>query len=87
MGGGAIVTVALTATSFAIQPRLSERFASAPWGFVFPTMSIAGLPGIRWSQSTANELRPFLSSSTYLLGMLTECILTRYLPARTLGSV
>ena len=82
----AVMTVALTAASFAIQPHLSERFASAPWGFVFPTMAIVGLLGIRWSRSAANELRAFLFSCAYLLGMLTSAAFGVYpylLPAST----
>jgi cytochrome bd ubiquinol oxidase subunit II len=82
----AVMTAALTAASFAIQPHLSERFASAPWGFVFPTMPIVGLLGIRWSRSTANELRAFLFSCSYLLGMLTSAAFGVYpylLPAST----
>lgn len=70
--GAAIMTVALTAASFAIQPHLSERFASAPWGFVFPATAIVGLLGIRWSHSAAAELRAFFFSCAYLLGMLTS---------------
>jgi cytochrome bd ubiquinol oxidase subunit II len=70
--GAVIMTVVLTAASFAVQPHLSERFTSAPWGFVFPAIAIAGLLGIRWSQSAATELRAFLFSCCYLLGMLTS---------------
>ena len=84
--GVAIMTVALTAASFAIQPHLSERFASAPWGFVFPAMAIAGLVGILWAQSAAHELRAFLFSCAYLLGMLTSAAFGMYpylLPAST----
>jgi cytochrome d ubiquinol oxidase subunit II len=84
--GVAIMTVALTAASFAIQPHLSERFTSAPWGFVFPAVAIVGLLGIRWSQSNATELRAFLFSCAYLLGMLTAAAFGVYpylLPAST----
>lgn len=84
--GAAIMTVVLTAASFAIQPHLRERFASAPWGFVFPAISIVGLLGIRWSHSTATELRAFFLSCAYLLGMLTSAAFGMYpylLPAST----
>jgi len=84
--GVVIMTVVLAGASFAIQPHLRERFASAPWGFVFPVMALVGLLGIRWSQSAATELHAFLFSCAYLLGMLTSAAFGVYpylLPAST----
>jgi cytochrome bd ubiquinol oxidase subunit II len=84
--GVVTMTVALTAASFAIQPHLGERFASAPWGFVFPAIAIVGLLGIRSSRSAATELRAFLFSCAYLLGMLASAAFGVYpylLPSST----
>ncbi len=68
----AVLTIALTVASFRIQPHLRERFAAAPWGFVFPAIAIAGLAGILWKRTPATETRAFLSSCAYLIGMLTS---------------
>jgi cytochrome d ubiquinol oxidase subunit II len=84
--GVAMLTVALTAASFAIQPHLAERFGAAPWGLVFPAISVTGLLGIRWARAADAELRAFLFSCAYLLGMLTSAAFGMYpylLPAST----
>lgn len=65
-------TAAITAASFAIQPHLSERFAAAPWGFVFPVIAAAGLLGVFLCKGPQTELAAFLSSCGYLVGMLTS---------------
>jgi cytochrome d ubiquinol oxidase subunit II len=70
--GVVAVTIAITAASFAIQPHLSERFAAAPWGFVFPVIAVAGLLGVFLCKAPRMELLAFLSSCGYLVGMLTS---------------
>ncbi len=80
------VTVAITAASFAVQPHLSERFGSAPWGFVFPVIAAAGLLGVFLCKSPQTELLAFLSSCGYLVGMMTSAAFGVYpllLPANT----
>jgi cytochrome d ubiquinol oxidase subunit II len=64
------LTAVLTWTSFAIQPRLSESFAARPWGYLFPAIALAGLIGMRIL--SRRELPAFLSSSLYIVGMLTS---------------
>ena len=84
--GVAAATVAITAASFAIQPHLRERFAAAPWGFVFALIAIAGLVGVFACKAPQTELRAFLSSCGYLVGMLTSAAFGVYpllLPAST----
>jgi cytochrome d ubiquinol oxidase subunit II len=84
--GVAAVTIAITAASFAIQPHLSERFAAAPWGFVFPLIAVAGLLGVYLCKAPQTELFAFLSSCGYLVGMLTSAAFGVYpllLPAST----
>jgi len=52
-----------------VQPYLWRRFIERPWGYVFPALAIVGFMGIRISGS---EVRAFLCSVLYLLGMLTS---------------
>ena len=71
---------------FCIQPHLRQRFAQAPWGAVFPILAIAGLLGVRFCLEPQTEGLAFLSSSGYLVGMLTSVVFGVYplvLPAST----
>ncbi len=84
--GVVAATVAITSASFAIQPHLSDRFAEAPWGFVFPVITLAGLLGVFLCKAPRAELPAFLSSCAYLVGMLTSAAFGVYpllLPAST----
>jgi len=64
-----VLTVIVTILSFGVQPHLWQSFMERPWGFVFPALAIAGFVGINVSGS---EVRAFLFSVLYLLGMLTS---------------
>jgi cytochrome d ubiquinol oxidase subunit II len=70
--GVVAATLAITAASFAIQPHLSERFAEAPWGVVFPLIAVSGLAGVFLCKAPDAELPAFLSSCAYLIGLLTS---------------
>ena len=70
------LTVAITWSSFAIQPRLSESFAARPWGYVFPALAIAGLIGMRVLDR--REVAAFLCSSLFIVGMLTSAAFGLY---------
>jgi cytochrome d ubiquinol oxidase subunit II len=65
----AAFTTLATIASFYVQPHLVESFRDRPWGYVFPTLALAGLIGIRLTRS---EMKAFLSSVLYLLGMLAS---------------
>jgi cytochrome d ubiquinol oxidase subunit II len=84
-GVGAL-TVVITCASFAIQPHLGQRFSAAPWGYVFPALTVGGWAGIRFSRAAHLELRAFGCSCVYLLGMLTSAafgVFPDVLPAST----
>jgi cytochrome d ubiquinol oxidase subunit II len=66
----AILTVFVTIASFAVQPRLAQSFSERPWGFVFPAAAVAGLIGIH--AAGTSQVKPFLFSSLFLLGMLSS---------------
>ena len=80
------VTALVTAVSFSIQPHLWQRFSTAPWGFVFPALALAGLAGIRVFARRGLDGKAFLSSCAYLLGMMTSVVFGVYpyvLPSNT----
>ncbi len=72
--GVAILTVAVTIASFSIQPHLRESFAAAPAGFLFPALALVGLLGIRIMITRGDEMKAFLSSCLFILGMLTSVV-------------
>jgi cytochrome d ubiquinol oxidase subunit II len=63
------LTVIVTILSFRVQPHLWQSFMERPWGYVFPALAIAGFVGIGLCGS---EVRAFLFSALYLLGMLSS---------------
>ena len=76
--------VAITWSSFAIQPRLSASFGARPWGYLFPSLAVAGLIGMRAIRRRG--LAPFLYSSLFIVGMLTSAAFGLYpyvLPSNT----
>jgi cytochrome d ubiquinol oxidase subunit II len=85
----AALTVAITAASFSIQPHFYDRFSSFPLGLIFPMIALAGLLGMRFYTSKQAELLAFLSSATYICGMLTSAAYGMFpyvLPARGTAS-
>jgi len=64
--------LAISAFSFRVQPHLPDNFSNHPWGYVFPTLALAGLLGVRLWDTNQAELMTFLASSTYIGGMLTS---------------
>jgi cytochrome bd ubiquinol oxidase subunit II len=64
------MTVAITYFSFRIQPNLGARFSSNPWGLAFPAVALLGLLGAKFLSARGSDLKAFLGSSLYLIGML-----------------
>jgi cytochrome d ubiquinol oxidase subunit II len=81
----AAFTVLVTAVTFRVQPHVLVSLAARPWGYIFPLLALAGLLSVRWFLGR-DDLRGFLSSCVYLLGMLTSVAFGLYpyvLPAST----
>jgi cytochrome d ubiquinol oxidase subunit II len=71
--GVAAMTVIVTLASFAIQPALRKAFEDRPWGYIFPALALAGLAGVfLWQRQPGGEVRAFLSSCLFIIGMLTS---------------
>ncbi len=89
-GSTLVMTVLVTIASLLVQPQIAFNLRRAPWGWIFPALAIGGLIGVVLYRR-GNEVRAFLSSSVYLVGMLCSVAFGLYpyvLPARpdpTLG--
>lgn len=70
----AALTVIVTIVSFQVQPHLSESFATMPFGYIFPTLALAGLLGIQFFLRKGDEAKAFIASCLYIIGMLTSVV-------------
>jgi len=68
----AAATVAITLVTFRVQPHIPANLAERPWGYLFPALAVAGLIGMWRFLSRGGDLRAFLCSCAYLLGMLAS---------------
>jgi cytochrome d ubiquinol oxidase subunit II len=62
-------SLALTAASFAIQPRLAKSFAENPWLAVFPALTVTSLALLRVLR---HDARRFLASAAFIAGLLSS---------------
>jgi cytochrome d ubiquinol oxidase subunit II len=74
----AAMTLIVTAVTFRVQPHIPARLNSELWGYVFPLLALSGLFGMRWFSTKVNEVKAFLSSCVYIVGMLTSAVFGVY---------
>jgi cytochrome d ubiquinol oxidase subunit II len=72
------LTILVTVVTFLIQPHVPASFVEHPWGYVFPLLALAGLAGMAWFIGKKDDLKSFLASCVYLLGMLTSVVFGLY---------
>jgi cytochrome bd ubiquinol oxidase subunit II len=63
-------TVAGVIATFKLRPELSDNFTGNVLGFLFPLAALLGLSGVGYYFRKRQDLRMFLSSSLFILGML-----------------
>jgi cytochrome d ubiquinol oxidase subunit II len=81
-----VLTIVLTGITFKVQPEVPANLAAHPWGYVFPALALTGLAGMAWFMRKKDEIKSFLASCTYIVGMLTSVVFGLYplvLPAST----
>ena len=84
--GVAIMTIVITFVTFRVQPHVPATLAKYPLVYAFPALAMAGLVAMAWFIRRKDELKSFLSSCAYILGMLTSVVFGLYplvLPAST----
>jgi cytochrome bd ubiquinol oxidase subunit II len=79
---GWILTILLTAlttvATFYLRPAMLSDFIERPWGLVLPVLALGGLAGMGYFNFKERDRATFLSSSAYILGMLTSTVFTIY---------
>jgi cytochrome bd ubiquinol oxidase subunit II len=72
------LVLVISAASFLIQPLLLDSFEQHPWGMIFPALSASGFIGVLLFLKRRRELAAFLSSCTFLLGLLCSAAMGLY---------
>ena len=76
--GVAVFTLVITLVTFGVQPQVLHNLSTYPWGYVFPTLALLGLVLSGWFLFHHNDLKAFLASCAYLVGMLTSVVFGVY---------
>jgi cytochrome bd ubiquinol oxidase subunit II len=84
-----VLTILGTIATFSVSPWMLESFNERPYGYVLPLVAVAGLVGMILFNVRRGDMAAFVSSSAYIVGMLTSTVFAVYprvLPAVDLGN-
>jgi cytochrome bd ubiquinol oxidase subunit II len=73
-----VLTVLGTIATFWVSPWMLESFGARPYGYVLPLVAVAGLVGMIVFNVRERDREAFLSSSAYIVGMLTSTVFAVY---------
>jgi cytochrome d ubiquinol oxidase subunit II len=73
-----VLTVLGTVATFWVRPEMLSSFNERPYGYVLPLVAIAGLAGMIYFNLRRHDRAAFLSSSAYIVGMLTSTVFAVY---------
>jgi len=76
--GVLVLTILITVVTFVVQPHVPANLFFHPWGYIFPLLALSGLAGIEWFIRKRDDLKSFLASCAYILGMLTSVVFGLY---------
>jgi cytochrome d ubiquinol oxidase subunit II len=76
--GVAAFTLLITGLTLRLQPQVAANLSAYKWGYVFPALALGGLVAMRVYLTRRDDLRGFLASCGYLLGMLTSVVFGLY---------
>ena len=81
-----VLTIVLTAITLKVQAQVPANLATHTWGYIFPALALSGMAGMIWFMRKNDDLKSFLASCAYIVGMLTSVVFGLYplvLPAST----
>lgn len=70
--GTVLMAAVVTTLTWSVQPQVAESLSNRPLGWAFPILTVIGAVGIKAFSSRGNDVRAFLSSCVFLIGMLTS---------------
>lgn len=70
----AALTAFIAIFNLRVHPHLAENFFKSGWGCAFPTLTMAGLIGVRLWDRNETELLTFFSSTIYVCGMISSAV-------------
>jgi cytochrome d ubiquinol oxidase subunit II len=73
-----VLTVLGTVATFWVRPEMLSSFNERPYGYILPLVAIAGLAGMIYFNLRRHDRAAFLSSSAYIVGMLTSTVFAVY---------
>ena len=73
-----LLTVLATPATFWVSPEMLQSFNERPYGYVLPLVALAGLIGMVFFDLRGRDRAAFLSSSAYIVGMLTSTVFGVY---------
>lgn len=84
--GLVVCSIAAFAATWSIRPQIWLNYQNHLWGFVFPVLGLLGLVGMFYANKSGQDKAAFVSSSTFICGMLASTAFGMYptlLPAST----
>ena len=73
-----LLTLLATPATFWVSPWMLRSFNERPYGYVLPLVAMAGLIGMVYFSLRGRDREAFLSSSAYIVGMLTSTVFGVY---------
>ncbi len=84
--GVVLFSVATLVAASSIRPEIWNNYSEHSWGYIFPLVGMLGLIGMVYFNRTHQDTKAFLSSSTFIGGMLASTafgLFPNVLPAST----
>jgi len=72
-----LTVLSLIATLY-VRPQVTDNFRLRPWGWIIPLIVLASLVSMRFFLRKGSDLAAFLSSTTYIVGMLAGAAFAIY---------
>lgn len=66
-----LLSVIMFAATSYIRPGMWDNYLHHVWGFIFPILGLGGLAGMVFFRSKNDDLKTFLSSALFILGMMS----------------
>ncbi len=70
--GVVLFSIATLVAASSIRPEIWNNYAGHSWGYIFPLLGAMGIAGMIYYNRTKQDTRAFLSSATFIGGMLAS---------------